>query len=111
MPDLSFPQISRADPYGSTNGAARSRTLDGTPHVGAAIPGLDALLSARAIRLDSRAKCASGTIFHWVRVVEINGREIASSGGWYEREVEAIRHAIDMLGSVDGLMDLDALKL
>lgn len=85
--------------------------LDGAPNVGAPIPGLEALLSDRAIRLDSRAKYASGTIFHWVRVVELNGREIASSGGWYEREADAIRHAIDMLRSVDELMDLESLNL
>jgi hypothetical protein len=50
--------------------------------------------------LDSRAKYTSGTILHWVRIVELSGREIASSGGWYQHEGDAISHAIDTLRSV-----------
>ena len=56
------------------------------------------LLKARGLRMDCRAKCASGRVFHWASVMEESGREMASSGGWYETEDEAVEHAMAVLG-------------
>lgn len=66
----------------------------------------DVFLSSHGLRLESRAKSASGRVFHWVRVVEFTGREIASSGGWYEREWDATRRALDGLRSLDGFSEI-----
>lgn len=63
------------------------------------------LLKTRGLRLEWRAKCASGTMFHWVGVLESNGREIASCGGWYERQHDALGVAVDTLRSLNELTE------
>lgn len=100
MADLTFTHSFGAEPPLPAGSSVQQRLLDCPSDAGTAISDLDTLLNSHGLRLDSRAKCASGTIYHWVRVVEVNGREIVSSGGWYEREEDAIRQAIEMLPSI-----------
>lgn len=66
-----------------------------------AVSEMDELLESRGLRVDCRAKCASGKILYWARVLGPSGREIASSLGWYQQEEDARLHALSMLQMVD----------
>lgn len=66
-----------------------------------AVAEMNELLESRGLRLDSRAKCVSGRILYWARVLAPNGREMASSLGWYEHEGDARLHALAMLQLID----------
>ena len=63
----------------------------------AALSECDQLLRSHGFRIDRHAKCASGRVLHWARVIEESGREIVSSGGWFETEEDAVLHAVAML--------------
>ncbi|HLK18382.1 MAG TPA: hypothetical protein VKT81_05475 [Bryobacteraceae bacterium] len=59
------------------------------------------LLNEYGWRMDCRAKFASGRIYHWAGIVDFSGREMASSGGWFSSEYDAVRRAIATLEVMD----------
>ena len=77
--------------------AADFRPVQSGMKMGATLSEMSELLKCRGLRVECRAKYSSGLVFYWARIVHVAGREMASSGGWYDREDDAVRNAILML--------------
>ncbi|MBV9769439.1 MAG: hypothetical protein JOZ32_07700 [Bryobacterales bacterium] len=101
MAELSFTAVSGAGVSVARDPSVNALAGESGPNIGAAISEISAVLGSCGLRIDSRAKYASGKTFHWVRVMESSGREIASSGGWFGSEDTAVQHALDMLQLIE----------
>jgi hypothetical protein len=85
----------------STRLPVSSPSLEGGRDMCGLLSEVSDLLKEHGWRMDCRAKFASGRIYHWAGIVDLSGREMASSGGWFASEYDAVRHAIATLEILD----------